>query len=184
MTTILRDLVYLTGFMGSGKSTIAPILANVLGYDVIDLDNEIVKTAGKKINNIFLEEGEDKFRFIERELLQQMRSRHRCVVSLGGGTIANNANLTLVKSSGILIYLKTEDEKIFRRLRKKTDRPLLKNDEGETLTGAELRARIRHILGTREHFYQQADIIIETMSQRVGLTVDAIVRAVSRRIVE
>ena len=184
MTTTRQDLIYLTGFMGSGKSTIAPILANVLGYDVVDLDNEIVKTTGKKIHNIFLEEGEERFRTIERDLLHRMSSRHRCVISLGGGTIANEENFAVVKSTGLLIYLKTENEEIFRRLRKKTDRPLLKNAEGGKLSDTELRERIRHILGNREPFYHQADLIIETMNQRVGITVDAIVRAVSRHIVE
>ena len=180
MPTVRHNLIYLTGFMGSGKSTIAPILANVLGYDVVDLDEEIVKVTGKKIPVIFLEEGEQRFRDVERSIIQQLCTRNHCVVSLGGGTIANDINLNVVKSSGLLIYLKMTEEEIFQRLRHKTDRPMLRGTEGNVLTEAELRNRIRHILATREPFYNQANVVIETKNQRVGITVDSIVRAISR----
>ena len=178
-----RNLIYLTGFMGSGKSTIAPILANTLGYSIIDLDSEIEKSVGKKISGIFDEKGETYFRDVERSLLINASLQHGCVVSLGGGTISNDENLRVVKSSGILVYLKTDLEHIVRRLRHKDDRPLLKSDEGSRLSESELRSRVKHLLTIREPYYNQADVTINTDNQRVGSTVDEVVRSI-RQLIE
>ena len=144
-----KNLIYLTGFMGSGKSTIAPILANTLGYNYLDIDLEIEKAAGKTVSEIFLESGEDYFRDIERKLLQEVSRQEGCVVSLGGGTIANEGNLKLVKSSGVLIYLKIEPDQILQRMKFKTDRPLLKSADGRQLSDDELRTRVTLLLDAR-----------------------------------
>ena|SRR5436309_2226467 len=173
-----KNLIYLTGFMGSGKSTIAPILANTLGYTFFDIDEEIEKATGKKVPDIFLCHGEEYFRQIERTLLQKASHEQHCVVSLGGGTIANETNLSVVKSSGILIYLKADLEHIYHRLKNKTNRPLLRRDDGQALTDEELRERISGILTAREPFYTQAHLIVETSGRKVGLTVDQIVRSI------
>ena len=177
-----KNLIFLTGFMGSGKSTIAPILANTLGYEYVDIDAEIEKLTGKKVSEIFSEHGEEYFRDVERTLLQEVSRRHGCVVSLGGGTIANENNLKIIKSSGLLIYLKTNADQIFRRLRHKSDRPLLKTAEGERLNEPDLRDRIQKLLITREPFYNQSDFIIQTDESPVGKTVDAIVRTIKSSI--
>jgi len=164
--------------MGSGKSTIAPILANTLGYSFIDIDDEIQKAAGKRIPEIFLEHGEQRFRDIERQLLEEASTSHACVVSLGGGTITYGSNLAVVKSTGILIYLKADVEHIVRRLRNKTDRPLLKSVEGTTMKEEDLRSRIISLLATREPYYLQSDITITTDEHSIGRTVDEIVRSI------
>ena len=167
--------IFLTGFMGSGKSTIAPILANTLGYTFVDIDKEIEHLTGKRIFEIFSELGEEYFREVERTILQDISLRDRCVISLGGGTITNEHNLQFVKSSGILIYLKVNSDLIFQRMKYKTDRPLLKSSSGTTLTEDELRSRVDSLLEKRERFYAQADITVVTDDLRVGLTVDKIV---------
>jgi shikimate kinase len=177
-----RNLIYLTGFMGSGKSTIAPILANTLGYSFVDIDLEIEKITGKRVSDIFQDQGEQYFREVEHALLNEVSQRHGCVVSMGGGTIANETNLRLVKSSGVLVYLKADAEQIFRRLKFKNDRPLMKTKEGARLSEDELRNRIRILLEAREPFYCQADVTIATDVSRVGVTVDKIVRLVQRLI--
>ena len=174
-----KNLIYLTGFMGSGKSTIAPILANTLGYEYVDIDAEIEKATGKKVPEIFSEHGEKYFRDVERTLLQNTSLRHECVVSLGGGTIASEENLTIIKSSGLLIYLKADAEQIFRRMRHKSDRPLLQTPDGDRLNEPELRARIQNLLNAREPFYLQSDLTIQTDESPVGKTVDTIVRRIS-----
>jgi shikimate kinase len=177
-----RDLVYLTGFMASGKSTIGPILANTLGFDFVDIDAEIVRSTGKRIPDLFAEQGEEGFRSIERAILTAASTRHECVVSLGGGTLASAGNLELIKSTGLLIYLKSDPAQIFRRVRFKSDRPLLLSREGTSLNDDELRERIAFILASREPYYRQADITIRTDEHRVGITVDEIVKMLKHRI--
>ncbi|MBI1803668.1 MAG: shikimate kinase [Ignavibacteriae bacterium] len=173
-----KKLIYLTGFMGSGKSTIAPILANTLGYFFVDIDDEIQKATGKRITDLFSELGESRFREIEHQLLSKASQSDACVVSLGGGTIADQSNLLLVKSSGILVYLKTGVDHILHRLRNKTDRPLLKSLNGEKMNEDELRRRIVALLAIREPYYNQADITIPTDERTIGRTVDEIVRLI------
>src|SRR5437016_3591357 len=107
-----KNLVYLTGFMGSGKSTIGPILANSLGYAHIDIDEEIEKVASRKVAEIFRDGGEEEFREIEHRVLVQASKGSHSIISLGGGTIARMPNLTIAKSTGVLIYLKTDVDSI------------------------------------------------------------------------
>ena len=101
-----KRIIYLTGFMGSGKSTIGPILANTLGYRFIDLDSYIEKLVSKTVSRIFAEQGEPAFRLLETEAVQSLTREQDMIISLGGGTLATGENLRLVKEHGILIYLK------------------------------------------------------------------------------
>ncbi|MBI4549238.1 MAG: shikimate kinase [Ignavibacteriae bacterium] len=177
-----KNLIYLTGFMGSGKSTIAPLLANTLGYDYLDIDTEIQRITGKTISDIFSELGEEYFRQVERQVLYDVSRRNMYVISLGGGTVANQNNVNIIKASGVLVYLKTEPEEIFHRMRFKTDRPLLKTPEGNPLSDEELRVRIQHLITAREPFYSQADVTIVADDRRIGVTVDEIVRHIKHLI--
>ncbi len=177
MDTLRNDtLLYLTGFMGSGKTTIGRILANTLGYSYLDLDLEIEASAGKTISELFLDHGEQHFRKLERELLTNTGTRSHCVISLGGGTIANDENLRIVRSAGLLIYLKAGSEQLFQRMKHKVDRPMLRGDAGESLTNSQLHARIDSLLAQREPYYTKADIIVSTDARHVGITVDDIVK--------
>jgi shikimate kinase len=169
-----RHLVYLTGFMGSGKSTIGPILANSLGYEYCDLDRLIENSAGMTIAEIFETNGEDGFRVMERNLLLAVSGRTNTVVALGGGTISHGDNLSIVKSSGILVYLKMSSEEATHRLRNKSDRPLLRTPEGTAPTPEQLRQRVESLLSTREATYALADITVTTDKQ-VGKTVDEVI---------
>jgi len=171
-----NNRIYLTGFMGSGKSTVAPILANALGFTFVDMDCEIENLTGKKISEIFSDLSEEYFREVESSVLQEVSHRDRSVISLGGGTIANESNLQIIKSTGVLIYLKTSAEQIYHRLKRKTDRPLVRSKIGVTLNEEQLRNRISVLLSKREQFYNQADVIVITDDQRIGLTVDEIVQ--------
>jgi shikimate kinase len=175
-----KNLIYLTGFMGSGKSTIAPILANTLGYSSRDIDAEIERITGKKVSDIFTDFGEPYFRGIEHTLLQESARLEGYIISLGGGTIANHANLGIVKSAGILVYLSASVDQILRRVKTKVNRPLLLAPNGERLGEDELRSRISRLLRDRAPFYEQADVTILTGDQPVGLTIDKIVRAINQ----
>ena len=174
-----KERIYLTGFMGSGKSTIGPILANTIGYDFADLDRLIEAAAGLSVGSLFREKGEEYFRSLERSCIAQVCLMPRTVISLGGGTMMDPANCRLISSTGIVVYLKITPDQIFRRLHHRTDRPLLTNSEGERLGEEQLRSRIMSLYATREPIYAQADITVLTDEKKVGITVDQIVKKIS-----
>jgi len=177
-----KRLIFLAGFMGSGKSTIGPILANTLGFDFVDIDKAIEERFGKSVVQIFAEDGETSFRMVEREILGGLVNRTECVVSLGGGTIANEENLELILHNGLIVYLHLSPEGIFNRVRHKMHRPLLRGEDGSMLPVDDLQEKIERLLKAREQFYQQAHIIISTDEKRVGITVDEIVKRLRGRV--
>ena len=171
-----KNLVYLAGFMGSGKSTIGPILANTLGFEFVDIDKLVEKKAEKRISDIFTTDGEQAFRALELASLKEVASRSHHVVSLGGGTIADEENFRLIRESGIIVYLKLSPEEILQRVHHRTDRPLLTGAGGVRLPVEEIEQRVMELLTRREQFYARADVVIPTDRKRVGATVDEIVR--------
>lgn len=177
-----HSIIFLTGFMGSGKSTVGPILANTIGFHFIDLDALIEKNEGKRISDIFAAEGEQKFRSMERHTLKEILHQKATIVSLGGGTVTNDETLELVKHHGVLVYLKSDVDHIFQRLRTKSDRPMLRDDEGKLLDGESLRIKIENLLAVRERFYLQADIVITTDDKKIGYTIDELAKKLSHYI--
>jgi shikimate kinase len=171
-----KKLIYLAGFMGSGKSTIGPILANTIGYRFVDVDREIEEQSGKSVSAMFQEEGESAFRAVERSVLGRVSGLEEAVVSLGGGTVAQEENFRIIRSTGVIVYLQLSPEEALRRMKHKTDRPMLRDESGRPLGEDALEKRIRQLLDSRELFYKQADIIVPTEKQSVGNTVDIIVR--------
>lgn len=170
------DLIYLTGFMASGKSTIGPILANTLGFEFADLDRLVEALHGKSVKRIFMEDGEAFFRDAERQLLTEISTRHRYVISLGGGTLTDPGNFALIRASGLLVYLHTSPEELIKRLRHKADRPVLTDTQGDRLSPERLRARVLELYRQRSPLYDQAHIRVPTDGQSVGITVDSVVK--------
>jgi shikimate kinase len=177
-----QSIIFLTGFMGSGKSTVGPILANTIGFHFIDLDALIEQNEGKRISEIFAAEGEQKFRSLERQTLREILGRKATIVSLGGGTVTNDETLSLVKQHGVLVYLKSDVDHIFQRLRTKSDRPMLRDDEGKLLDGDSLRLKIEGLLAARERFYLQADVVITTDDKKIGYTIDELAKKLTHYI--
>ncbi len=171
-----KSLVFLAGFMGSGKSTIGPILANALGWEFVDIDRWIENKTDRKIVDIFSADGEQAFRNIEREALRDLLQKNECVVSLGGGTLANDENFEFVQRNGVIVYLRLSTDNLLERVRYRTDRPMLKDPNGKPLEGEKLKARIDELLEVREQYYSRAHIIIPADTMKVGPTVDTIVK--------
>jgi shikimate kinase len=174
----MNNKIYLSGFMGSGKSTIGPILANTLGWNFYDLDNVIEKREKKKISRIFEENGEEYFRKLETEILKELAEEQNVVVALGGGTITNQENIDFLKKTGKIIYIKVSAESAYKRLRFKRDRPILIRNGITNLSKTEFIAKIEQLLADRNKYYEQADITIDTGNLRIGETIDMIVNAV------
>jgi shikimate kinase len=171
-----KDRIYLAGFMGSGKSTIGPILANTIGYAFADIDRAIEEAEGQSVSAIFNEHGEAYFRSLERTALERSAVQPGVVIALGGGTLTNPENLHIVRTSGILVYLKISQDQLFRRLRRRNDRPMLVGPDGTPLDDEKLRQRISSLYLAREPVYALADITLQTDETRLGLTVDYLVQ--------
>jgi shikimate kinase len=177
-----KSIIFLTGFMGSGKSTIGPILANTLGFNYIDVDQYIEQHEHKRVVDIFAADGEQAFRQMERTALLALSTQHRCVVSLGGGTLSNEDNFQLITQNGILVYLKLSPAEILLRVQHRNDRPMLRDADGKPLPLPEMETRILDLLSRREPFYSRADIVIPTDHMRVGVTVDEIMKHIRGKI--
>lgn len=150
--TRTRRLVCLTGFMGSGKSTIARLLASQLGWANVDLDKRVVEAAGLSIPEIFARQGEPEFRRLEHEQLARIvaefaETQKPRIISLGGGTIMQPQNFALLRDHGaILIWLRCPVEELLQRCAQITDRPLFRDE-----------ASFRRLYEERLPTYQMAD---------------------------
>lgn len=154
--------IYLSGFMASGKSTVGPILARELGYDFIDLDEEIESAAGRSIPEIFAAEGELGFRQRETEALWQTAEREEVVVALGGGTIVDDANREWMLEQGLVVTLDVDAETLLDRLGEGAgERPLLQDEEGRPLQREAMRRRIERMLSERRSAYAQAHASVD-----------------------
>lgn len=150
-------LIYLLGFMGSGKSTIGKQLAKKLKFEFIDFDELIEVQSGKKISEIFKGEGEQAFRNTETEILKSISGFKDTVVSTGGGTPCFYDNMNLMKVTGITVYIRMSAGSLFHRLaQSKTKRPLIAG-----LSDLKLMDFIMDVLPEREQFYMQAHHIVK-----------------------
>ena len=153
--------IFLTGFMGSGKSTIGKKLAQGLGKKFIDSDDVIEEIQGKEIKDIFSEKGEAWFRIYEEEAIARLiKISESCIISLGGGALISQNNLSLVLRNGYLVYIKSSPEEIWKRIKHSTRRPLLRHENDEW-SRQDYINRINELLIQREVGYQKANIIIE-----------------------
>jgi shikimate kinase len=147
-------MITLTGFMGSGKTTVGKVLADFLGCPFMDLDDLIVKKAGKSIPEIFAQDGESAFRQLEARLLRQTVEKYTentVVLALGGGAVTAPASASLLREKTVCIYLRATLETLLARLEGET--------AGRPLADASLASR----LAAREPLYEEtAHVIIDT----------------------
>ncbi len=121
-----RQNIILTGFMGTGKSTIGRLLAKEIGYTFIDTDHVIEERVGKSIPQIFAEDGEEEFRRLEAELVQELADQQGLVIATGGGLVMNPENVVALEKTGKIFCLTATPEEILERVsRQPGSRPLL-----------------------------------------------------------
>jgi shikimate kinase len=157
-------LIFLVGFMGSGKSTVGQSLARRLGYSFIDMDARIEGAYGMSINEIFEKLGEKAFREMENDLLGEMITLEDAVVSTGGGLPCSGNNMDLINRSGVSIYLRLEPGALLNRLsRGKSRRPLIRH-----LSRSELETFIQDKLREREPVYLKAHHTVDGLHVKTG----------------
>lgn len=140
--------------MGTGKSSVGRLVADLMHFTFLDTDDVIVARAGKSIADIFAQEGEAVFREKERQLVEELARRTRTVISTGGGLPVNPENLASLKTHALVICLWAAPERIWERVRSQSHRPLLQE--------ADPIQRIKELLAVREPFYRQADVLVNT----------------------
>lgn len=165
--------------MCSGKSTVGRILANAIGWDFTDLDVYIEELEGIPVPEIFARKGEEYFRSKESEILHQLSGSHRQVIALGGGTIYYHDNLDQILQTGWLIYLNVPIPEIYRRLKHKTNRPLFQTSDS-IVERAEGMKKIQDLFDQRRPYYEKADLVFDSHSKPVGVTIDEIVKRLKR----
>jgi len=162
--------IILTGFMGTGKSTIGKKIASRLGWSFIDTDAWIEEDTGMTIATIFAERGEQYFRTLEREMIVRVCHGTERVIATGGGVMTNEENVRVLKENGTVICLTAQPEVIWSRVQGNSDRPLLQ--------GEKPLERIRDLLAARAETYGKADFTIDTSQ----LNVDEVVETVCSRL--
>ena len=165
--------IILEGFMGSGKSTVSELISDKLELELIDTDEAIEEAEGRKISEIFEQDGEEAFRDMETELMEMVVSDHmrETVISLGGGLPVREKNRELLKKAGKVVYLRTSPETVYDRLKGDDTRPLLKSDDPLT--------RIKELQDERGKIYEEAaDIIVDTDGKTPVEVADEIIAAI------
>lgn len=148
--------IFLIGFMGSGKTHWGTVWAKQSGLTFYDLDEIIEKEYGKKISDIFEEEGEEKFRQLERDRLVEFKNKKNFVLACGGGTPCFSDNMEWMKSQGKVVYLNAEPQLLLKYLINETEkRPVIKK-----VDPSELLFFIQNKLEERKPYYSMADFIL------------------------
>ncbi|MCM1324998.1 MAG: shikimate kinase [Bacteroidales bacterium] len=170
-----KDNIILTGFMGSGKTSVGLKLSYRLKIPVEDTDKLIEQNEKRSISSIFGEEGEAYFRDRETELLQEIGKRnYRRILSVGGGTPVREENRRLLRQCGTVIYLRIQPETVYERLKDDTTRPLL--------AGENPLERIRELMEARKDAYEEcADIIIDVDEISMEEILDRLEKELSRK---
>jgi shikimate kinase len=167
--------IALVGMPGSGKSSIGRRLAPRLDLPFIDADAMIEEAAGgMSVEEIFAKHGEAEFRSLEARVIARLLDGGPAVIATGGGALMNANTRALVRERAITIWLRAEIPVLMRRVRRKSDRPLLKGKDPE--------ATLKRLLAEREPVYAEADIVVTSREGPHDAVVDAIMAELEHRL--
>jgi shikimate kinase len=167
--------IFLTGFMGTGKSRIGKLLSKKLNMHFVDTDDVIESKYNKTITQLFEQLGEEKFREIETDIISNLiQNNASAVFSLGGGSLLNKQNLKLITKSGLLIYIKSGLGEIWERTKNKTKRPLLLI-EGKFPSKAEFMKKANTLMESRQPGYNKSQIVINRDGKEAEEVVEEII---------
>lgn len=165
----------LIGMMGAGKSSIGRRLAKKLDLPFVDADTEIELAAGMTITEIFEQHGEPYFRAGEARVLTRLLEQGAQVLATGGGAFMNPGTRALIRAKGITVWLKAEPDVLMRRIRRRSDRPLLQTADPE--------ATLNKLIAERYPIYAEADVTLQSRDVPHEVIVDEIIAAVTERLI-
>ncbi|MFP3920762.1 MAG: shikimate kinase [Dichotomicrobium sp.] len=165
--------IVLIGLMGAGKSAIGRRLGKRLGLPFVDADKEIEAAAGKTINEIFAEHGEDYFRDGERRVIARLLDGGPIVLATGGGAYMNEMTRAEIADRGLSIWLKADLDILMERVSRRDTRPLLKAGDPRRI--------MQNLMDERYPVYAGADITIESRNVPHEVIIEEIVEALAAR---
>lgn len=157
MSSVSSENIYIVGFMGTGKSTIGTELAKIMGRPFIDTDRLIEKQEGRRISEIFENEGEEYFRQKEQEVIHQLSQENHKVIATGGGIVVNPGVIELMQSTGLVVRLFAPKKTLMRRLVRTDRRPLLSSESKE-----ESLAKAKQLMRERAELYDRILVTMKT----------------------
>ena len=173
--------IILTGFSGTGKTAVGPLIAKQLGWELLDTDAIVEERAGKPILDIFRDEGEAAFRDLEAKALVEALKRDGVVIATGGGVVLRTENRRAMAEAGFIVCLDARPETIFARLTAgRDDRPL---DRPLLATEAPL-SRIKELKAARQHLYALCDWAVHTDGLTPEEVAAEVIRAYNERVAE
>ncbi|WP_349407770.1 shikimate kinase [Pseudalkalibacillus sp. SCS-8] len=158
--------IYLTGFMGAGKTTIGKALAERMKVEVIDLDDYIEEKHNMDIPSIFQQKGESYFRDEEQQALEEV-PKHDVIITTGGGAVLREANRAYMKEHGYIINLEADVETIYERISERDNRPLAKGKS---------KAEMAQLLEKRQPFYREGHLTVKTDDKPIDEIVEEIIQ--------
>jgi len=164
--------IVLVGLMGAGKTTVGRRLAEKLSLAFIDADHEIELAAGQTIPEIFAQHGEAYFRDGERKVIARLLENGAQVLATGGGAYMNAETRATIKRNAISIWLRADFDLLMRRVRRRSNRPLLQNDDPEAV--------MRKLIAERYPVYAEADITVDSRDVAHTSIVNSIIRSLAR----
>ena len=166
--------IVLVGMMGAGKSSVGKRLSQRLGLHFADADTEIELAAGMSIPEIFEKRGETEFRLGEQRVIARLLGDGPLVLATGGGAFMNAETRSRIASAGISIWLKADFDVLMRRVRKRSNRPLLQNPDPE--------GTLKNLIDQRYPVYAEADLTIQSRDVAHEVIVDEILSALAERL--
>lgn len=163
--------IVLVGLMGAGKSTVGRRLAARLGLRFRDADNEIEAAAGMSIPDIFATYGEAHFRDGERRVIERLLQGKPMVLATGGGAYMDSATRETIAQCGVSVWLRADLDTLMRRVRKRSNRPLLQNPDPE--------GTMQRLIDARYPVYALADVCVESREGPHEKVVEAIISALN-----
>jgi len=165
----LSKTIVLIGLMGAGKTAIGTILAEHLGVDFVDSDEEISRAANMSIPEIFDRDGEDFFRLKETQIIGRLLGSRPHILSTGGGAFLSNENRKMISGNAVSVWLDAELETLWDRVKEKKSRPLLMVKDPKTA--------LKNLYISRKPQYAKANIRVKALhSQTIEVMVDRVIQ--------
>lgn len=170
----MKSNIFLIGFMGCGKSTVALGLQRMYGKKVVEMDQLISERQGMSIPDIFDKYGETYFRDLESKLVEEIQGMENQVVSCGGGVVLREQNVAKMKENGLVVLLTAKPETILERVIYDNNRPVLK--------GKKTVAGIMELMEARREKYEAAaDIVIRTDKKSISKICEEVMQKLAER---